>query len=256
MPFESKAQQRFMFAAESRGELPKGTAKRWAKHTPDIKALPEKKPVEETKKSAAVLAIVRRLYKQADDPLGAPKPVAKPSPFSESAIGPTDPAVLRRNSLPKPGIMVPKPAPMAMPQPLQAKAANDGTTSPAAPMQQLSAGQPAQPPGPRRADQIASEIAAIHPEHRSTAAYHRIRAQLPGSVRGFAAASQPTAKENFTAALGKKAEEDPLIFGLIRGCADAGLSENGMLALLRKTAERQDTIGARVRGFLDCVDGL
>lgn len=44
MPFKSKAQQRFMFAAESKGELPKGTAKRWAHHTPDIKALPEHAP--------------------------------------------------------------------------------------------------------------------------------------------------------------------------------------------------------------------
>jgi len=32
-----------MFAAEDRGELPKGTAERWAEHTPDIKALPEHK---------------------------------------------------------------------------------------------------------------------------------------------------------------------------------------------------------------------
>jgi hypothetical protein len=43
MPFKSKAQQRFMFAAENRGEVPKGTAERWAKYTPDIKALPEYK---------------------------------------------------------------------------------------------------------------------------------------------------------------------------------------------------------------------
>jgi hypothetical protein len=43
MPFKSKAQQRFMFAAEERGEIPKGTAKRWADHTPNIKKLPEKK---------------------------------------------------------------------------------------------------------------------------------------------------------------------------------------------------------------------
>jgi len=43
MPFKSKAQQRFMFAAEERGELPKGTAHRWAEHTPDIKHLPERK---------------------------------------------------------------------------------------------------------------------------------------------------------------------------------------------------------------------
>jgi len=31
-----------MFAAEKRGRLKKGTAKRWARETPDIKNLPEK----------------------------------------------------------------------------------------------------------------------------------------------------------------------------------------------------------------------
>jgi hypothetical protein len=41
-PFKSKAQQKFMFAAEARGDIKKGTAKRWAEHTPDIKDLPEK----------------------------------------------------------------------------------------------------------------------------------------------------------------------------------------------------------------------
>ena len=40
MPFKSKAQQRFMYAAESRGEVPKGTAARWQKETGD-KKLPE-----------------------------------------------------------------------------------------------------------------------------------------------------------------------------------------------------------------------
>lgn len=43
MPFKSKSQQRFMFAAESRGDVPKGTSERWAKETKDIKSLPEKK---------------------------------------------------------------------------------------------------------------------------------------------------------------------------------------------------------------------
>ena len=48
MPFKSKAQQRFMFAAESPGfrgeaDIPKGTARRWAHETPNIKKLPEKK---------------------------------------------------------------------------------------------------------------------------------------------------------------------------------------------------------------------
>lgn len=32
-----------MFAAEARGGVPKGTARRWAHETPDIKKLPEKK---------------------------------------------------------------------------------------------------------------------------------------------------------------------------------------------------------------------
>ena len=40
MPFKSEAQRRFMFAAEARGEVPKGTASRWARHTKD-KDLPE-----------------------------------------------------------------------------------------------------------------------------------------------------------------------------------------------------------------------
>lgn len=49
MPFRSKAQQRFMFAAEDRGDVPHGTAKRWARETPNIKRLPEK--VKKKKKS-------------------------------------------------------------------------------------------------------------------------------------------------------------------------------------------------------------
>jgi hypothetical protein len=42
MLFKSKAQQKWMFAAEKRGELPKGMAERWAKHTNNIKALPKR----------------------------------------------------------------------------------------------------------------------------------------------------------------------------------------------------------------------
>lgn len=41
MPFKSKAQQRFMYAAEERGDVPEGTANRWAKKTKNIKKLPE-----------------------------------------------------------------------------------------------------------------------------------------------------------------------------------------------------------------------
>lgn len=41
MPYKSKAQMRKFFAMEAKGELPKGTAREWAHHTPDTKALPE-----------------------------------------------------------------------------------------------------------------------------------------------------------------------------------------------------------------------
>lgn len=42
IPFLSKSQQRWCFAAEKRGELPKGTCQRWAKKTKNIAKLPEK----------------------------------------------------------------------------------------------------------------------------------------------------------------------------------------------------------------------
>lgn len=44
MPFKSKAQQRFMFAAEERGDIPRGTAERWALETGSgkMKKLPER----------------------------------------------------------------------------------------------------------------------------------------------------------------------------------------------------------------------
>lgn len=40
-PFASSSQMRKFFAMEGRGELPKGTAERWAHETPDIKHLPK-----------------------------------------------------------------------------------------------------------------------------------------------------------------------------------------------------------------------
>lgn len=48
MPYKSKAQMRKFFAMEAKGELPKGKAREWAHHTPDIKDLPEKKAMSET----------------------------------------------------------------------------------------------------------------------------------------------------------------------------------------------------------------
>lgn len=50
MPYKSKAQMKKFFAMEDRGELPKGTAEKWAKHTPNIKKLPERKKKGSRKK--------------------------------------------------------------------------------------------------------------------------------------------------------------------------------------------------------------
>lgn len=49
MPLQSRAQQRFLFAAEARGEVPKGTAKKFVKETPKSKLtkLPEYKKQDE-----------------------------------------------------------------------------------------------------------------------------------------------------------------------------------------------------------------
>ena len=42
MPNKSKSQQRFMYAAEERGDVEPGTAARWSKETKNFKDLPEK----------------------------------------------------------------------------------------------------------------------------------------------------------------------------------------------------------------------
>jgi len=43
MPIRSKAQMRWLFASENRGELPQGTAKRWVKETTgSLRRLPER----------------------------------------------------------------------------------------------------------------------------------------------------------------------------------------------------------------------
>lgn len=47
MPYKSKAQMRAFFAMEDRGELPKGTARKWAKETKNIESLPERKMKKE-----------------------------------------------------------------------------------------------------------------------------------------------------------------------------------------------------------------
>lgn len=50
MPYASKSQMRLFFAKEKRGELPEGTAKQWARETPNIKKLPDRKKKKTKKK--------------------------------------------------------------------------------------------------------------------------------------------------------------------------------------------------------------
>ena len=54
IPFKSKSQARYFFAAESRGDLPKGTAERWAHHTKSIKALPDHVDGKKEKKASLI----------------------------------------------------------------------------------------------------------------------------------------------------------------------------------------------------------
>jgi len=75
MPFKSKAQMRKLFATEPE------VAERWAKHTPDIKSLPEKAPKKKEKKmkkksickkschkkAAFVADFCRNVYKSLED---------------------------------------------------------------------------------------------------------------------------------------------------------------------------------------------
>jgi hypothetical protein len=57
MPFKSKAQQRWMYAAEDRGEVSEGTAQDWSDATKKkkggIKALPEKVKQKKTAEEVA-----------------------------------------------------------------------------------------------------------------------------------------------------------------------------------------------------------
>lgn len=54
MPYKSRSQMRAFFAMENRGDLPEGTAERWAHHTKNIKKLPEHVRKADSEKKAFV----------------------------------------------------------------------------------------------------------------------------------------------------------------------------------------------------------
>lgn len=112
MPFKSRAQQKFMFAAESRGELPKGTAERWAHHTNNIKALPEH--VAHKKASSVMQDVLAGLQM-----LGlAPQPVKQANELTT-----TERAHLPKKDFARPGRGKTKPGSYPMPNKAHARAA-------------------------------------------------------------------------------------------------------------------------------------
>lgn len=65
-PFKSIAQMKLFFAKERRGRLPKGTAKRWAHKTPNIKSLPEH--VKESGLDNLFIKIAKKLFNPVASP--------------------------------------------------------------------------------------------------------------------------------------------------------------------------------------------
>ena len=68
MPYKSKKQMRFFFSQEGKGKLPKGTAKRWAKHTPNTKDLPEEAKKEKAAFTDRHVSIAVSKYAQVASP--------------------------------------------------------------------------------------------------------------------------------------------------------------------------------------------
>jgi len=64
-PFKSQAQRRFMYAAERRGDVPKGTATRWQKETPKSKKLPERVKAAASKEALSQLTRSKKLLTSA-----------------------------------------------------------------------------------------------------------------------------------------------------------------------------------------------
>lgn len=125
MPFKSKRQQRWMFAAEARGEVPKGTAKRWARETKNIEDLPEKKKKDKRMKKEGMFFEDREEVQdgnfmkmaQIEPPKAKPPKLFPRDPGGKKP--PTDPTfpLPPETQEVKPGERIPKPLPLKPPKP-------------------------------------------------------------------------------------------------------------------------------------------
>lgn len=142
MPFKSKAMARKFFAMESAGEIPEGTAERWAHHTKSIKDLPEH---VKKKKTASVAAVLLKIAGDSGDNSIYPPP-GQPlvTPHDRYSPDAGDPVYTPS----APGF---HPAPQPAPAPEAPPAAQPGTPQP--PKRSKSALPPKAPqrsPGPKR----------------------------------------------------------------------------------------------------------
>jgi len=100
-----------MFAAEDRGEVSKGTARRWAHETPNIKDLPEKKKkhkkhaafmggfldevvklAKERDPSSGLVGVALRASKRLGRKHGDPKDIRKVQEIMDNIRGPKEPS--------------------------------------------------------------------------------------------------------------------------------------------------------------------
>ena len=125
------------------------------------------------------------------------------------------------------------------------------------PMQPMQAGQATNnvAMAPRRSDDIAKNISQFGDTHRGRAAYERLAQYRRGAVRGYAAASQPDAKQRFQQALGKSGSAvrlgTPFMDGFIRCCVEQDLSGEQMADVLEKAAKSKGKLGEEARGMID-----
>jgi hypothetical protein len=108
---------------------------------------------------------------------------------------------------------------------------------------------------PRKSDDIAKNIAQFGETHRGRAAYERLTRYRSGAVKGYAAASQPKAKERFQQALGKSGADErigtPYMDGFLQFCVEQEWSGDQVADLMEKAAQAEGQLGEETRGLLD-----
>lgn len=87
MPFKSKAQMRKFYSMERDGELPKGTAQRWADETPNIKSLPERVKPKKAKPKLKKVAFCHGFMKVATSGWNLSEDASEESRFSQMQNG-------------------------------------------------------------------------------------------------------------------------------------------------------------------------